>query len=203
MVGYAASCMHTCPAKPLGGRRASLIAPWSLRVECDHEGKQARRYAFLPAHPALSNFELQNSRENGDKASTEPSGPGRSPLRVRATDTPRRGPSTCSEGGDEHGLCEAGSCCLLPLWHCTGARWATVSRHLYHRPRRLGVLTLVGALARHLRWRTGVLLGRTARSVWSAQPKRDSHKAGVASRQGWMLLEQGHPARLYYASGSR
>src|SRR6266404_8831977 len=41
-------CMHTCPAKPLGGRRASLIAPWSLRVECDHEGKQARRYAFLP-----------------------------------------------------------------------------------------------------------------------------------------------------------
>jgi len=66
-----------------------------------------------------------------------------------------------------------------------------------------GVLTLVGALARHLRWRTGVLSGRTARSVWSAQPNRDGHKAGVASRQGWMLLEQGHPARLYYASGSR
>jgi len=54
-----------------------------------------------------------------------------------------------------------------------------------------GVLTLVGALARHLRWRTGVLSGRTARSVWSAQPNRDGHKAGVASRQGWMLLEQG------------
>ena len=49
----------------------------------------------------------------------------------------------------------------------------------------------VGALARHLRWRTGVLSGRTARSVWSAQPNRDGHKAGVASRQSWMLLNSG------------
>jgi hypothetical protein len=31
---------------------------------------------------------------------------------------------------------------------------------------------------------------------------RDGFKAGFTSRQGWMLLEQGHPARLYYASGA-
>ena len=181
VVGYAASCMHTCPAKPLGGRRASLIAPWSLRVECDHEGKQARPYAFLPAHPALSNFELQNSRENGDKASTEPSGPGRSPLRVRATDTPRRGPSTCSEGGDEHGLCEAGSCCLLPLRHCTGARWATVSRHLYYRPRRRPDLGRRAGEASALAHRCLVRADCPLRVVRPTKPRRSQGRCRVAS----------------------
>ena len=199
VVGYAASCMHTCPAKPLGGRRASLIAPWSLRVECDHEGKQARPYAFLPAHPALSNFELQNSRENGDKASTEPSGPGRPPLRVRATDTPRLRPARRAAMNTDRARPGAAACYLSGIARARDGRPSRATSITD----RDGVLTLVGALARHLRWRTGVLSGRTARSVWSAQPNRDGHKAGVASRQGWMLLEQGHPARLYYASGSR
>ncbi len=33
-----------------------------------------------------------------------------------------------------------------------------------------------------------------------ARSNRDGFKAGFTSRQGWMLLEQGHP---YYAYGSR